>query len=76
MQPTKGISAKLIPENGTSCAAAKCTQSGYPDIEIFKTSTDKPDLYIEVKVQRRTFMTVKKLSQIVFYTHRRQLLLI
>lgn len=41
--------------------AFKCEKDGYPDIAIKDKRTDKMYLYIEVKVQRRTFMSVEKI---------------
>ena len=38
--------------------ARKCEKSGYPDVEILCEESGKI-FYIEVKVQRRTFMSVK-----------------
>lgn len=40
--------------------AKKCELDGYPDIEIFHEGTGKT-FFIEVKAQRRTFMSVKKI---------------
>ncbi|MCY7421607.1 MAG: hypothetical protein LH478_07670 [Chitinophagaceae bacterium] len=39
--------------------AAKCLTAGYPDIEI-KTKAGNLHHYLEIKVQQRTFMAVKK----------------
>ncbi len=39
--------------------AKKCELKGYPDIEI--TKENKPHSFIEVKAQRRTFMSVERL---------------
>ncbi|WAC40478.1 hypothetical protein [Pedobacter sp. SL55] len=41
----------------TSFTATKTTEKGYPDIQVTKAGAK---FYIEVKVQRRTFMTVEK----------------
>ena len=43
----------------TSFKAQKTTQKGYPDIEVVNNLDQY--FYIEVKVQRRTFMTVEKI---------------
>jgi hypothetical protein len=40
--------------------AAKCKQAGYPDIAV-SNPAGKIVSYIEIKVQRRTFMSVKKI---------------
>ena len=40
--------------------AKKCEKDGYPDIEVLHKPTGKV-FYIEIKVQRRTFMAVKRL---------------
>lgn len=40
--------------------AEKCTKEGYPDILVENLSTSKI-FYIEIKAQRRTFMSVKKI---------------
>ena len=40
--------------------AQKCETDGYPDIEIFHEATGKV-FYIEIKAQRRTFMSVKRI---------------
>lgn len=40
--------------------AKKCDTSGYPDIEVTYKPTGKT-FYIEIKVQRRTFMSVSRL---------------
>lgn len=45
--------------NSTPFIAAKTTEKGYPDIEIINKAGNK--FYIEVKVQRRTFMTVENI---------------
>lgn len=42
-------------------SASKCQKKGYPDIQIIDNKTNKLFLYIEVKVQRRTFMSVQKI---------------
>ncbi|MBN2663295.1 MAG: hypothetical protein JXR68_06565 [Bacteroidales bacterium] len=41
--------------------AYKCSKDGYPDIQIIDNNTKKLFLYIEVKVQRRTFMSVQRI---------------
>lgn len=41
--------------------AFKCTDDGYPDIEIRDKITNEVSSYIEIKVQRRTFMSVQKI---------------
>lgn len=43
----------------TSFSAAKTTEKGYPDVEVISQNGTK--FYIEVKVQRRTFMSVEKI---------------
>ena len=40
--------------------ASKCTQEGYPDIEILHKPSGKT-FYVEIKAQRRTFMSVKRI---------------
>lgn len=40
--------------------ATKCIVDGYPDIEVFDRYTNKV-FYIEIKAQRRTFMSVKRI---------------
>jgi len=40
--------------------AKKCMLDGYPDIEVFHYPTKK-HFYVEIKAQRRTFMSVKKI---------------
>ena len=45
--------------NETSYRASKCQKEGYPDIVIKKEH--KIISYLEVKAQRRTFMSVKKI---------------
>lgn len=41
---------------------AKITElDGYPDVEVYKSKEDTIHCYIEVKAQRRTFMSVKKI---------------
>lgn len=40
--------------------AKKCELEGYPDIEVLYKPTNKV-FYIEIKAQRRTFMSVKKI---------------
>ena len=40
--------------------AAKTQKDGYPDIEIKKKANGELFRFLEIKVQRRTFMTVKK----------------
>lgn len=47
--------------NGTkNFVASKTTTEGYPDIEV-KSKNRKIHFYLEVKVQRRTFMSVAKI---------------
>lgn len=41
-------------------SAKKCEKDGYPDIEIVHELTGKT-FYVEVKAQRRTFMSVQKI---------------
>ena len=41
-------------------AAKKCELDGYPDIEILHKPTGKI-FYVEIKAQRRTFMSVKRI---------------
>ena len=43
----------------TPFKASKTTEKGYPDIEVVNRAGQK--FYIEVKVQRRTFMTVENI---------------
>ncbi|MGB1204778.1 MAG: hypothetical protein ACPG5B_03970 [Chitinophagales bacterium] len=43
----------------TDFNAKKCEENGFPDIEITKTNGET-NFYIEIKVQQRTFMSVKK----------------
>ncbi|WP_293299533.1 hypothetical protein [Pedobacter sp. UBA4863] len=43
----------------TPFKAHKTTQKGFPDIEVFNAAGQR--FFIEVKVQRRTFMTVEKI---------------
>lgn len=40
--------------------ATKCMIDGYPDIEVYHLKTNKI-FFIEIKAQRRTFMSVKKI---------------
>lgn len=40
--------------------AKKCEQDGYPDVEVLHKPTGKI-FYIEIKAQRRTFMSVKRI---------------
>ena len=40
--------------------AKKCEKDGYPDIDVFSKENNKT-FYIEIKCQRRTFMSVKKI---------------
>lgn len=40
--------------------AKKCEHEGYPDIEVTHKATGKV-FYVEIKAQRRTFMSVKKI---------------
>lgn len=42
----------------TPFKAQKTTEAGYPDLEISNSKNEK--FYIEIKVQRRTFMSVEK----------------
>lgn len=42
----------------TPYTASKTLEKGYPDIEVYNKKGEK--FYIEVKVQRRTFMSVEK----------------
>jgi len=41
--------------------ASKCQQDGFPDIEIKNKTTNTTKSYLEIKVQRRTFMSVTKI---------------
>lgn len=41
--------------------ASKTTKDGYPDIEIRNSKTNQITSYLEIKVQRRTFMSVEKI---------------
>ncbi len=41
--------------------ASKCEKDGYPDIIIRNKQTNKISYYLEIKVQRRTFMSVTKI---------------
>ncbi len=41
-------------------SASKTSLPGYPDIEIRNSKTKEVDSYLEIKVQRRTFMSVQK----------------
>ena len=41
--------------------ARKTTKDGYPDIEIRNKKTGEITSYLEIKVQRRTFMSVEKI---------------
>jgi len=41
--------------------ASKCQQDGFPDIEIKYKATNITKSYLEIKVQRRTFMSVTKI---------------
>ena len=41
--------------------AKKCNKSGYPDIVISEKITNNLFSYLEIKVQRRTFMSVSKI---------------
>ncbi len=50
-----------INEKYPSLIASKCELPGYPDIEIKSRETDKILLYIEIKGQARTFMSIKRL---------------
>ena len=45
----------------TPFSAVKTEQEGYPDIEVFNKGESNPALYLEIKVQRRTFMGVEKI---------------
>ena len=47
--------------NNPEYSASKCLKKGYPDIVIKEKNTNKLSSYIEIKVQRRTFMPVKKI---------------
>lgn len=47
-------------DNSKHYKARKTVISKYPDIEVLKKETDEIQFYIEVKVQRRTFMSVEK----------------
>jgi len=40
--------------------ASKCNKDGYPDIEIRYKKNNSIKSYLEIKVQRRTFMSVEK----------------
>lgn len=46
--------------NKSGYSASKCDLSGYPDIEV-RNLTNGNVFYIEIKAQRRTFMSVKRL---------------
>ena len=50
--------ADLIAQAGLSCV--KTTKDGYPDLEV-STKDGKFLCYIEIKAQRRTFMSVEKI---------------
>ncbi len=46
----------------TPFSARKTTEKGYPDIEVSEVSEESGGkFYIEIKVQRRTFMSVEKI---------------
>ena len=40
--------------------AAKCNEAGYPDVAVYNKNGQLSN-YVEVKVQQRTFMTVKRI---------------
>ncbi len=41
--------------------ARKSPENMFPDIEVFKDGNKKADYYLEIKVQRRTFMSIKRI---------------
>ena len=47
--------------NSNDFKARKTPASEFPDIEVSNKLTDEISFYIEVKVQRRTFMSVEKI---------------
>jgi hypothetical protein len=49
-----------IINNSNKYTASKCTQKGYPDIEL-RDEHAQVCKYVEVKVQQRTFMNVQKI---------------
>ena len=44
-----------------SCYAKKTEKDGYPDIDVYISKNGALKCYIEVKAQRRTFMSVEKI---------------
>lgn len=49
-----------INRNYPALFAVKTSQEGYPDIEVSRIDSSQVCLYIEIKVQSRTFMSVRK----------------
>lgn len=48
-----------------NCYAKKTEKDGYPDIDVYISKNGALKCYIEVKAQRRTFMSVEKFYLIV-----------